>query len=55
MKLCIFLLLLAIFLPLGAQLHTRYTPHPAIRRVRRRIWTYQRPRWAVAFVIVRVV
>jgi hypothetical protein len=38
MKLMIFLFLLALFLPLGAQLRTRYTPLPALSRVRRRMW-----------------
>jgi hypothetical protein len=37
------------------QLRTRYTPRPALQRARRlRIWSYQRPRWAIAVAIVRV-
>ena len=56
MKWLILLFLMALLLPLGAQLRTHYIPRPALRqaRVHRRIWTYQRPRWAVAVAIVRV-
>jgi len=54
MKLLIFLFLLALLVPLGAQLRTQYTPLPAIQRVKRRVWSYQRPRWAIAVAIVRI-
>lgn len=37
MKLMIFLFLLALFLPLGAQLRTHSTPLPALCRVRRKV------------------
>lgn len=37
------------------QLRTRYTPRPALQRARHiRIWSYQRPRWAIAVAIVRM-
>jgi hypothetical protein len=54
MKWFIFLFLLWIFLPLGAQLRTRYTPLPALQRVRRKVWAVQGQRWGMAVAIVRV-
>jgi len=53
MKLLIFLFLLAIFLPLGAQLRTRYTPLPIVRPVVRR-WRFQGQRRAIQIVYVRM-
>lgn len=54
MKPLIFLFLIALLLPLGGQLRTHYTPLPALARARHtRIWSYQRPKWAVAVAIVR--
>ncbi len=55
MKWLILIFLFVLLLPLGAQIRTHYTPRPALQRVRRRIWTYRRPRWAIAVAIVRVV
>ena len=55
MKLFIFVLfLLMLFAGLSPQLRTRYTPLPAIQRVRRRVWACQGPKWAVAVAIVRI-
>ena len=55
MKLFIALLFVLFLLcGLSPQLRTRYTPLPAIRHVTRRVWAFQRPRWAIAFVIVRL-
>ena len=54
MKWLIFLFLLMLLAPLGAQLRTHYTPLPAIQRVRRKVWAYRRPRWAIAVAIVRL-
>ena len=51
MKLLIFLWLLCIFLPLGAQLRTRYTPLPVV--VRRWQAAVILPRLAVRIEIVR--
>ncbi len=37
------------------QLRTHYTPRPALQRARQiKIWSYQRPRWAIAVAIVRI-
>ena len=54
MKWLIFLFLLVLLAPLGAQLRTHYTPRPALQRARRKVWVYSRPRWAIAVAIVRV-
>ena len=51
MKLLIFLFLLALFVPLGAQLRTRYTPLPVV--VRRWQGAIVARRWAVRVEIVR--
>ena len=48
MKLLIFLFLLALFVPLGAQLRTRYTPLPVVYRPH--IWSVRGRRWAFAIV-----
>ena len=39
---------------MSPQLKTRYTPLPAIARVKRRVWRYQRPRWGIAIMVVRI-
>ncbi len=55
MKLFIFVLFLLFLLcGLTPQLRTHYTPLPALQRVRRRVWAYQGPRWAIAVAIVRL-
>ena len=59
LKLAISLFLILAFVSLSfcglsPQLRTHYTPLPAIQRVRRRMWAYQRPRWAIAVAIVRI-
>lgn len=52
--LCLFLIFLAA--GLSPQLRTHYTPLPALQRARQmRIWAYERPRWAIAVAIVRIV
>ena len=48
MKLLIFLFLLLMFLPLGAQLRTRYQALPCV--VRPRVWSVRGQRWAIAIV-----
>lgn len=48
MKWLIFLVLLAIFLPLGAQLRTRYTPLPSAHRAW--VWGVRTRVWGVAVV-----
>ena len=63
MKLALFVIIGLVFLLCGLspQLRTHYTPLPAIARVKRRawgyqwrVWTYQRPRWAIAVMVVRI-
>ncbi len=54
MKWLIFIFLLMLFARLSPQLHTHYTPLPALQCVRRKVWAYQRPRWAIAVAIVRI-
>lgn len=49
---CLFVLFLAC--GLSPQLRTRYTPLPAIARVKRRVWRYSRPRWGIAIMVVRL-
>lgn len=53
MKTLIFIFLLCLFLPLGAQLRTR--PNP-LANVLRHEWHYQRHgrRWGLAIMIVRL-
>lgn len=48
MKLLIFLFLLCLFVPLGAQLRTRYQALPAVQRPR--VWRVQGRRWALCVV-----
>ena len=43
-----------VFAGLSPQLRTRYTPLPAIARVKRREWSYRRPRWGIAIMVVRL-
>lgn len=52
MKLLIFLVLLALLLPYGAQLRTRYQPLPAV--VKRWSTALVWPRFAIRVEIVRV-
>ena len=55
MKVFIFVLFLLFLLcGLSPQFRTHYTPLPAIQRVRRRVWAYRRPGWAIAVAIVRI-
>lgn len=56
MKLALFIIIGLTFLLCGLspQLKTRYTPLPAISRVKRSEWRYQRPRWGIAVMIVRL-
>ena len=46
--------LACLFAGLTPQLRTHYTPLPAIQRVRRKVWAFRRPRWAIAVAIVRI-
>lgn len=44
-----------LFAGLTPQLRTHYTPRPALQRARQiKIWSYRRPRWAIAVAIVRI-
>jgi hypothetical protein len=52
MKLCIFLFLLALLLPLGAQLRTHYQPLPAV--VKRWSKAVVFPRLAVRVEVIRI-
>lgn len=53
MKLLIFCFLLALLLPYGAQLRTRYAPRPALIPVVRR-WAFVGPRRMVQITYVRL-
>jgi hypothetical protein len=52
MKLAIFLFLLMLLLPYGAQLRTRYQPLPAV--VRRRVWRIEGQRRVLQITYVRI-
>lgn len=56
MKWMIFLFLLCAFLPLGAQLRTRYRPLPLVRpAVKRKVWGLAGSRWAIRVEFARIV
>jgi hypothetical protein len=55
MKWAIFLFLLMLLLPLGAQLRTRYVRVPTMERVWRKAWVLGHRRWFLRFEFVRVV